>query len=118
MNPKVLKKKKILRLKRKLRIRDCFSGDAIRPRVSVFRSNKYFYAQAIDDKNGCTIAAISSKSHNLGNNREDAKKLGEEFAKLLLSNQIKEIVFDRNGYLYHGVVACFADNLRSNGIVF
>lgn len=118
MNPKILQKKKTLLLKRKLRVRNGCSGSAAIPRVSIFRSNKYLYAQAIDDENSCTVVAINSKSYNFGNNKKDAEKLGEEFAKLLLSNQIKEIVFDRNGYLYHGVVACFADNLRNNGIVF
>lgn len=118
MTPKVLQKKKTLRLKRKLRIRDNCSGSAIKPRVSVFRSNKYFYAQAIDDEVSHTIVAIDSKIHGLGNNRQDAQKLGEEFAKMLLSKKINTIVFDRNGYLYHGVVACFADSLRNNGIVF
>ncbi|RDU72588.1 50S ribosomal protein L18 [Helicobacter aurati] len=118
MTPKVLQKKKTLRLKRKLRVRQNHRGSAIKPRVSVFRSNKYFYAQAINDETGHTIAAIDSRICGLGNNKKDAQKLGEEFAKLLLSKNIGEIIFDRNGYLYHGVVACFADNLRNNGIVF
>lgn len=116
MTPKILEKKKILRLKRKLRVRNQCSGSAVRPRVSVFRSNKYFYAQAIDDKAGHTLTAIDSKTYNLGNNKADVSKLGAEFAKILVAKGIKEVVFDRNGYLYHGVVASFADTLRNNGI--
>ena len=92
------------------------SGSTEKPRVSVFRSNKYFYAQAIDDKAGHTLAAIDSRKLKVGNTKEDSAKLGEAFAKILLERDIKEVVFDRNGYLYHGVVAAFADGLRNNGI--
>ncbi|MCI5786747.1 MAG: 50S ribosomal protein L18 [Helicobacter trogontum] len=116
MTTKVLEKKKILREKCKKRIRSQCSGNAIKPRVSVFRSNKYFYAQAIDDGKGHTIVAIDSRALKVGNTKEDVSKMGAEFAKLLSEKGINTVVFDRNGYLYHGVVAAFADGLRNNGI--
>lgn len=116
MTSKVLEKKRILRAKCKKRIRSQCSGDATKPRISVFRSNKYFYAQAIDDIKGHTLVSIDSRVLKIGNTKEDTNKIGAEFAKLLLEKNIKTVVFDRNGYLYHGVVAAFADGLRNNGI--
>lgn len=116
MTAKVLEKKKILREKCKKRIRSQCNGSATKPRVSVFRSNKHFYAQAIDDSKGHTIAAIDSRVLKVGNKKEDTNKMGAEFAKLLKAKNISAVVFDRNGYLYHGVVAAFADGLRNNGI--
>ena len=117
MTDRVLKKKKTLRLKRKLRVRDRCFGREDRPRVTVFRSNRYFYAQAINDETGHTLASIDSKTRGLGNTKADTSKLGEEFASLLLSKGISGVVFDRNGYLYHGVVASFAGGMRSSGVV-
>lgn len=117
MNSKILGKKKGLRTKRKLRIRSHCNGTIIKPRITVFRSNRYFYAQAIDDLRGYTLAALDSRKLNVGNTKSDSYKIGTEFANILLNKNIKEVVFDRNGYLYHGVVASFADGLRSNGIV-
>lgn len=116
MTPKILEKKKILRTKCKMRIRSQCNGSATKPRVSVFRSNKHFYAQAIDDIKGHTLACVDSRKLKLGNTKEDTSKMGAEFARILLAQDIKEVVFDRNGYLYHGVVASFADGLRNNGI--
>lgn len=118
MTLKVLEKKKILRYKCKKRIRSQCSGSSLKPRVSVFRSNRYFYAQAIDDSKGHTIVAIDSRALKVGNTKDDASKIGAEFAKVLIEKDIHSIVFDRNGYLYHGVVAAFADGLRNNGIAF
>lgn len=116
MTAKVLEKKKVLREKCKKRIRSQCNGNALKPRVSVFRSNKYFYAQAIDDSKGHTLASIDSRTLKIGNTKEDTSKMGAEFAKILAAQNIKSVVFDRNGYLYHGVVAAFADSLRNNGI--
>lgn len=117
MNDKVLEKRKSLRLKRKMRVKaKCGLGSATRPRVSIFKSNKYFYAQAIDDCTGNTLAAINSRKMGLGNNKADAEKVGQEFATTLKQKGIENILFDRNGYLYHGVVAAFADGIRSVGI--
>ncbi|MDQ1340459.1 MAG: large subunit ribosomal protein [Campylobacterota bacterium] len=118
MNANVLKKKIATRLKRKKRIRAKVSGCAERPRVSVFRSNKYFYAQAIDDVSGRTLAACDGAKMELKANREDAKKLAVAFAASLKDKKISKIVFDNNGYGYHGVVASFADELRNNSIEF
>ena len=82
----------------------------------MFKSNRYLYAQAINDEAGVTLASIDGKKLGLGNNRENAKQFAIEFAGLLKKAKITEAVFDRNGYLYHGVVAAFADTLRENGI--
>jgi len=86
------------------------------PRVSVFRSNRYFYAQAIDDTNGTTLASVDGRALALKANREDVAKLAKVFSETLKSKDIQKIAFDRNGYLYHGVVASFAQSLRDNGI--
>ncbi len=116
MTSKILEKKKILREKCKKRIRSQCNGSDVKPRISVFRSNRYFYAQAIDDSKGHTIAAIDSRVLKVGNTKEDTNKIGAEFAKILSNKGIKSAIFDRNGYVYHGVVASFADGLRNNGI--
>lgn len=116
MTEKILEKKKILRNKCKKRIRSQCVGSNLKPRISVFRSNKYFYAQAIDDIKGHTLATIDSRLLKLGNTKTDTSKMGAEFAKILIEKNINVVVFDRNGYLYHGVVAAFADGLRNNGI--
>ncbi len=113
---KVIRQKRSLRLKRKLRIRAKIFGSANTPRLSIFRSNKYFYAQAIDDTKGVTLASIDGKKMGLKNNKEDVKKIAVTLADSLKKLNITEVVFDRNGYLYHGVVASFADSLRENGI--
>lgn len=116
MTEKVLRQKQILKTKRKLRTRGKIFGVSTKPRISVFKSNKYFYAQAINDEAGVTLASVDGKKLGLGNNKEDAKKIASEFAASLKKAKIEEAVFDRNGYLYHGVVAAFADTLRENGI--
>ncbi len=116
MNTKALYKKKALRDRRKLRIKSKLLSDALRPRVSVFRSNRYFYAQAIDDTKQSTITHIDGRKMGFKNTQEDAKKLGALFAEELKKAGIERAVYDRNGYLYHGVVAAFAESLRENGI--
>ena len=116
MLKKTLERKKGLRVRRKLRVRGRIFGVTARPRVSVFKSNRYLYAQAINDESGETIASFDGKKSGLGNNKDDAKKAGKIFADSLKESNIKDVVFDRNGYLYHGVVASFADSLRENGI--
>ncbi|MEA3372073.1 MAG: 50S ribosomal protein L18 [Campylobacterota bacterium] len=118
MNNKLIKSKAATRVQRKRRIRAHITGCATKPRVSVFRSNRYLSAQAIDDAASTTLAAIHSKSLSLRANKEDAAKLGEAFAKTLKDAGLTEIVFDRNGYVYHGVVAAFAEALRANEIKF
>jgi large subunit ribosomal protein L18 len=118
MTAKELKAKAAGRLRRKRRIRAKISGTAAKPRLSVFRSNRYLSAQAIDDMQAVTLAAINSKSLNMRANIEDAGKLGEAFAKTLKEAGFSEIVFDRNGYQYHGVIKAFGDALRANEIKF
>ena len=118
MNGNILKKKNTTRLKRKTRIRSRIIGNSLKPRVSIFKSNRYLFAQAIDDINGNTLLALSSKTLNLGKSKESASLLGVEFSKLLKKKNITNIVFDRNAYIYHGVIASFADALRGNEIKF
>ncbi|MDR3177674.1 MAG: 50S ribosomal protein L18 [Campylobacteraceae bacterium] len=116
MREKVLINKLKLRAKRKRRIRAKIFGTQDFPRVSVFRSNRYFYAQAIDDTNGITLASVDGKKLSLKANAKDAAELAKLFSQTLKDKGIEKVVFDRNGYLYHGVVAAFAETLRSNGI--
>lgn len=116
MTNKIISKKRSLRFKRKLRIRAKVFGSATTPRLSIFRSNRYFYAQAIDDTKGVTLVSIDGKKMGLKNNKEDVKKIAVALADSLKKAKITEVLFDRNGYLYHGVVASFADSLRENGI--
>ncbi|MFV0480953.1 MAG: 50S ribosomal protein L18 [Campylobacteraceae bacterium] len=116
MREKLLKNKLKLRVKRKKRVRAKISGSENLPRVSVFRSNRYFYAQAIDDVTGTTVAAVDGKKLSLKSNKTDVVELGKIFSESLKSKGIAKVSFDRNGYLYHGVVAAFAQSLRDNGI--
>jgi large subunit ribosomal protein L18 len=118
MNAKVLKNKVANRLKRKRRIRAKISGCAALPRVSVFRSNRYLSVQAIDDATATTLCALHSKSTGHKSNKEGAIALAEAFAAKLKEANISEVVFDRNGYQYHGVIAAFGDALRANEIKF
>jgi large subunit ribosomal protein L18 len=114
----IQKRKNKLNAQRKARVRAKISGTEAKPRLTVFRSNKYFYAQVIDDTKGHTLAAVDGKKLGLKSNREDVKQLAEALGKDLSSKGIEAVVFDRNGYLYHGVVASFADALRATGIKF
>ncbi len=112
------------RERRKLRIRRKLSGTAERPRVTVFRSLKHIYAQAIDDVTGNTLAHMSTLGADVkgdiaeSDKTEAAKKVGAALAKALLAKGISEVVFDRNGYLYHGRVASLADGARAGGLKF
>ena len=116
MRSTILKKKLATRLKRKRRVRGSISGTALLPRVSIFKSNRYVTAQAIDDVNGNTIASANGKTLGVRANIDGAKVVGAKLAEALKSANIEQIVFDRNGYQYHGVVKSFADSLRDNGI--
>ena len=106
------------RNKIKTRIRGKISGTAERPRMSVYRSNKAIYVQVIDDLSGTTLAAASSKGITEGTKVEIAAKVGEEIAKKTVEKGISEVVFDRNGYLYHGRVKSLADAARKAGLKF
>jgi large subunit ribosomal protein L18 len=88
------------------------------PRLTVFKSNKHFYAQAVDDTTGTTLVSVDGRKLGLKSNREDVKKVAQELGKNLASKNIETVAFDRNGYLYHGVVASFAEALREAGIKF
>ena len=109
------------RNKRKMHIRKRISGTEARPRVSVFRSNRHLYIQAIDDEHGRTIVSASNLEKELAglkNSVEAAAKLGEAFGKRLTEKNLKSVVFDRNGYKYHGIVKAVAEGTRKAGIDF
>ena len=109
------------RLHRKIHIRKSIYGTAERPRMTVFRSGRNLYAQVINDDEGKTLAAISTLEKDfidLKANIASASKLGEAFGVRLKDKNITKIVFDRNGYLYHGVVKALADGTRKAGIEF
>ena len=106
------------RNKIKTRIRGKISGTAARPRMTVFRSNKQIYVQLIDDLAGATLVSTSSKGIEEGTKIEIAAKVGEAIAKKALEAGITEVVFDRNGYLFHGRVKSLADAARKGGLKF
>lgn len=106
------------RIKIKKRIRGRISGSAARPRMSVFRSNKQIYVQLIDDEVGVTLVAASSKGIAEGTKSEIAEKVGENVAAKALAAGINEVVFDRNGFLFHGRVKSLAEGARKGGLKF
>lgn len=119
-NPKVLG-----RLKRKAHIRKTLSGSTDRPRLSVFRSASHIYAQVIDDSTGRTLVSASSLTEEFkkvadvtGGNKDGAKLVGKQLAERALAANITSVVFDRNGYKYHGRVAALADGAREAGLDF
>ncbi|PSM53172.1 50S ribosomal protein L18 [Campylobacter blaseri] len=116
MTENVLKRKLSLRLKRKKRIRAKISGSADCPRVSIFKSNRTIYAQAIEDVNSTTLCTSDGKVLGIKSNKDGAVVLAKDLAAKLKEKGIEKVVFDRNGYIYHGVVASFADALKENGI--
>jgi len=106
------------RNKIKTRIRGKISGTAQRPRMTVFRSNKQIYVQLVDDLKGATLVAASSKGIAEGTKSEVAAKVGEAIAAKAIAACITEVVFDRNGYLFHGRVKSLADAARKGGLKF
>jgi large subunit ribosomal protein L18 len=114
--------KNVTRKKRHARVRTKLSGTAARPRLNVFRSNKHIYAQLIDDVNGVTLASASTLEQDLNvestSGTDAAVKIGELVAKRAVEKGVKEIVFDRGGYLYHGRIKALADAARENGLQF
>jgi large subunit ribosomal protein L18 len=107
------------RQKIKWRVRKHVSGTAQRPRLSVFRSNTGVYAQLIDDINGTTLAAASSKELGLkGVKVENSTAVGKKIAEKALEKGLTTCVFDRNGYLYHGNIKALADAAREGGLKF
>jgi len=105
------------RAKIKRRIRKKISGTSTTPRLSVFRSNKQIYAQIIDDLTGNTLVSSSSYTLKAGGNKvEQAAVVGKDVAAKALKAGIESVVFDRNGYLYHGRVKSLADSAREGGL--
>lgn len=107
-------------LKRKLRVRAKVEGSKERPRLSVFRSNKFLYAQIIDDEKGVTLASVSTQEEIFKAKKglEKASLAGEEIAKRAKAKKIKKVVFDKSGYKYHGQVKALADGARKGGLEF
>jgi len=114
------KNKAQARQKRHFRVRNKVSGTASRPRLSVYKSNTNFYAQIIDDTTGNTLVSASSLKMDLPSksNKEAAIAVAQELAKKAVAADITTVVFDRNGYIYHGKVQAFADEARKNGLKF
>ena len=114
--------KKDRRTRIKNRIRKIISGTGSNPRLSVFRSNKEIYAQLVDDSNGKTLVASSSRDKNIdkdkSNKTELASLVGKDIAEKAIKKGIKQISFDRSGYLYHGRVKSLADGAREVGLKF
>lgn len=117
--------KKEARLRRKKRVRKKIRGTAENPRLSVFKSSKHIYAQVIDDMSSKTLVDASSLSKDLrpqiqgkGGNREGAAIVGEFIAKRSLEKGINKVVFDRNGFLYHGRTKVLAEAARKHGLEF
>ncbi|MBI3793339.1 MAG: 50S ribosomal protein L18 [Nitrospinae bacterium] len=113
--------KKVLRAKRRFRIRKNLSGTAERPRLAVFRSNKHFGLQVIDDTKGVTIVSVFTQEKELkgkfkGNNVAAAKEAASILAKRAKEKGVTKMVFDRSGYAYHGRVKQIAESLRENGV--
>ncbi len=112
--------KNVSRLRRHARLRAKISGTSETPRLSVFRSNKNIAVQLIDDTKGVTLASSSSMSLGLdnGGNIEAAKAVGQDIANKALSLNIKSVVFDRGGYVYHGRIQAVAEAAREAGLEF
>ncbi len=112
------------RLKRKKRIRKTIAGTQLRPRLCVFRSARHIYAQIVDDTQGQTLAAASSlektvqASADIKNKKSAANLVGKLVAERALEKGVKQIVFDRNGFLYHGRVKAVSDGARETGLEF
>ena len=113
------------RSRRRQRVRKKIRGSAEKPRLTVFRSAKHIYAQLIDDGSACTILESSSLSKDMraslgssGGNKKGAAVIGKSIAEKALGKRIKKVVFDRNGFLYHGRVKALADAAREAGLTF
>lgn len=119
-----IKNKVEARERRHRRVRKNVFGTTQRPRLSVFRSNKHIYAQLIDDTTGETLTTTSSldqeyrQQNKKGSNSQAAAAIGAALAKRAMSLNIKKVVFDRNGYIYHGRIKALADAARQAGLIF
>jgi len=121
---KVSKERRVARKKRQARVRKKVTGSVERPRLCIFRSTKHIYAQIIEDETGKTLATASTVAKATGDsvkysgNVEAAKAIGKKIAEVALAKDIKQVVFDRNGFLYHGRVKALADAAREAGLTF
>ena len=113
-------KRRVARQRRRTRVRRRLRGSSEVPRLSVFRSNKHMYVQVIEDDSGRTLASASTlKADGAGSgNREAARKVGERIAELCKEKDIERVVFDRNGFLFHGRVKELAEGARAAGLKF
>lgn len=123
MNNQVVKSSQ-LRKKRALRVRKHLRGTSVKPRLTVVKSNCHIQAQLIDDETGTTIGSIATFSKQFKDtehgrrNKASARKLGEQIAEIAKSKNIKEVVFDRGPFKYHGILAELADAARAGGLQF
>lgn len=120
---KSLKSRKVVRNKKKIRIRKKITGVPEKPRLCVFRSSRHMYAQIIDDTQGVTLASASTLDETFdkdqgGDKKAKATKVGKAIAERAMEKGINNVVFDRNGYLYHGRVKALSDGAREAGLVF
>lgn len=117
-----LSQKGLRRERIRKRIRPYVKGTAEKPRLSVFRSNRQIYAQLIDDEAGATLVSCSSQIKELSSQplskTDMSKEVGKQLAQLAVSKGIERVVFDRNGYLYHGRVKALAEGAREGGLKF
>lgn len=119
MSETQIRKAKAARNRRKMRIRKQVSGTTERPRITVFRSAKHITAQAVDDVNGKTLASATSiKKGSAGGNIDAAKAVGSALAEACKAAGISSVVFDRNGFIYHGRIKALADAAREGGLKF
>jgi len=121
MSVKELSDKLRKRDQRRTHVRKNIEGTPDKPRMTVFKSNRFLYVQVIDDAEGNTLASASTLEESLKGfkrNLEGAGKLGEEIGKRLKDKNVATVVFDRNGYKYHGIVKAIADGARKAGIQF
>jgi large subunit ribosomal protein L18 len=110
--------KQTKRTRRHVRIRSRVTGTAARPRLAVFRSNRYIYAQLINDETGTTLASADSREVKGANGTERGKAVGAAVAEAAKKAGIEAVVFDRGGFKYQGVVAALADGAREGGLQF
>ena len=118
---KIKSEKVSARVRRKVSIRKRIEGTAERPRLSVFRSAKHIYVQAVDDSTNTVLASASDLEDGFkaeGKKKDKAKAVGQALAKKLLAKNISTCIFDRNGFIYHGRVSAVADGARAGGLKF
>jgi large subunit ribosomal protein L18 len=122
MSATTIMKKRELRTRRKFTIRKKVEGNSARPRLSVYRSLNHIYAQVIDDISGKTLLSASTLSPELkdgkGKKKDQAKAVGKLVAKKCQDQKIEAVVFDRNGFMYHGRIAAVAEGAREGGLKF